>query len=191
MTNDANAFALAEASFGAGLGAGIVLGVTLGTGCGCGIVVEGRLLEGATANAGELYRAPLLGANFDAMLSGRGLQRHYEQVTGGAVPGAEVTRRASTGEGAALRALAAFGADVGAGLGVLVATLDPDIVVLGGSVTEACPTLRRRCAPPSTTASPPWWRRSSASCRRSLETSPAPSAPRHSFEAVNFCPARP
>ena len=156
MTNDANAFALAETYYGSGRGASIVVGITLGTGCGCGIVIDGRILEGATANTGELYRAPLLGTNFDARLSGPGLEERWrDESPAEELPGAEIMRRATSGDLKALAAYDAFGRDVGDGLGIIASVLDPEIIVLGGSVTAgsahfletAITRLRERIAP--------------------------------------------
>ena len=59
LANDANCFALSEATDGAGAGAEVVFGVILGTGVGGGVVVRGRLLEGANAIAGEWGHNPL------------------------------------------------------------------------------------------------------------------------------------
>lgn len=156
ITNDGNAFALAEAQFGAGAGESIVVGVTLGTGCGCGIVLGGQLLEGATANAGEVYLAcagPR--GNFDEVLSGKGLSRELELATGERVSGEEIHRRASQGDAAALAAYTSFGRAVGGGLATIVAVLDPRALVLGGSAARGLewflPALReelfRRVAP--------------------------------------------
>ena len=59
LANDANCFALSEATDGAGAGRRVVFGVILGTGCGGGVVVDGRLLEGANGIAGEWGHTPL------------------------------------------------------------------------------------------------------------------------------------
>ncbi len=137
FTNDANAFALAEALFGAGRGHNVVVGVTLGTGCGCGIVIERRILEGATFNAGELYKAPLLGRNFDELLSGSGVARHYEERAACHKSAREIAALAATGDEVAVAALSAFGADVGRGLAVIASVIDPAAIILGGSVASA------------------------------------------------------
>ncbi len=146
ITNDGNAFALAEATFGAARGASTVVGITLGTGCGCGIVVDGRIHEGATANAGELFRAPLRGRNFDEWLSGRGLELTFDRERGLAAP--EISRRARDGDRAALAAFERFGEVVGEGLGIVAAVVDPNVFVLGGSVSTAIdhfrPSMERR-----------------------------------------------
>lgn len=137
VTNDGNAFALAEARFGAGKGKSIVVGVTLGTGCGCGIIIEGKIVEGATANSGEIYRAPLAGGNFDEVLSGRGLEKIFHEKTGRHRPGSEISKLADDGDSDALETFRTFGRKVAAGLGTIAAVLDPSVVVLGGSVSSS------------------------------------------------------
>jgi glucokinase len=137
LNNDANCFALGEAFFGAARGAGIVLGITLGTGCGAGIVVDGKLHEGATCNAGELYRALCGRRTFDEALSGPGLERLYLDHCGEKKSGAEIAELARAGDTDAHAVFDAFADDLARGLGVLSAALDPHIVVLGGSVATA------------------------------------------------------
>ena len=77
VANDANCFAVSEAVDGAGAGAAVVFGVILGTGVGGGIVVEGRLLAGANAIAGEWGTTPCRGR---AMASGRGHRATAERM---------------------------------------------------------------------------------------------------------------
>jgi glucokinase len=139
LSNDANCFALSEATFGAGRGEEIVVGITLGTGCGCGVVIRGRILEGATANAGEVYRALVGERTFDEALSGGGLERLYREGTGRAASGAEVSRLAAAGDAGALAAFASYGGWLARGLGIIAAVLDPGVIVLGGSVASAFP----------------------------------------------------
>lgn len=150
ITNDGNAFALAEASFGAGRGHSIVVGITLGTGCGCGIVIAGRILEGATANAGEVYRAPVAGKCFDEVLSGRGLMSLYVEASGECRRGDEIHALARAKSPLALRAYGELGRRLAQGLGIIAAVLDPSILVLGGSVASGfrffAPTLRAELA---------------------------------------------
>ena len=135
FTNDANAFVLGEARRGAGRGAQSVLGVTLGTGCGVGIVIGGCLIEGATANAGEMYRVPLFDGDFDSECSGGGLERLWLVTTGERAEGAAIAALADRGDARALAVLDAFGARLARGFGLLAALLDPEIIVLGGSVS--------------------------------------------------------
>ncbi|MEM7235862.1 MAG: ROK family protein, partial [Planctomycetota bacterium] len=101
VSNDANCFALGEALFGAGRGASVVLGITLGTGCGVGIVIDGKIHEGASGNAGEVYRARLGEFSFDEILSGGGLEILASRAYGESVNGPELHRRASRADATA------------------------------------------------------------------------------------------
>ena len=137
LSYDGNCFALAEAAFGAGRGQSIVLGVTLGTGCGIGIVINGQVLEGPRACAAEVYRAEVEGLSYDAVVSGTGLRRLWRERVGSEVDGAEITRRADTGDEDALSVFGAFADSAALGLGNFAALLDPGVVVIGGSVASA------------------------------------------------------
>jgi glucokinase len=134
IDNDANCFALGEARYGAGTAEEIVLGVTLGTGCGVGIVSRGELFRGATFNAGEVYRAPIAGSNFDAVLSGVGIEDLHTAMSGERLAGAEIALNARAGDMRALSTFIAFGERLAMGLGILVSVVDPGLVVIGGSV---------------------------------------------------------
>ncbi len=136
LNNDGNCFALAEALYGAGSGCGIVCGVTLGTGFGGGIVIDGKVLNGATGTAAELWKCPFKDGRFEDYGSSRGVAAAYLRLTGAGLSPAEVFARAQRGEAQALRAWEEYGADLGVILSYLVNTLDPDMVVVGGSVSE-------------------------------------------------------
>ncbi|MEC7923071.1 MAG: ROK family protein, partial [Planctomycetota bacterium] len=143
ISNDGNCFALGEALYGAASSEAVVLGVTLGTGCGAGLVVEGRIHEGATFNAGEVYRAPCGERSFDEVLSGPGLEQLYRERVGSKRPGPEISELARNGDPAARAVFEAFGIEVARGLGILVAVFDPQVVVLGGGVGSAFDCFRR------------------------------------------------
>jgi fructokinase len=129
--NDANCFALSEAVDGAGKGARVVFGVILGTGVGGGIVVDGKVLDGPNAIAGEWGHNPLplpAGADLplpacycgragciETYLSGPGLSRD-----GGAKDVGALARH----EERLARALAG-----------VINILDPDVIVLGGGLS--------------------------------------------------------
>jgi len=136
LNNDGNCFALGEALYGAGRGCAIVCGVTLGTGFGGGIVIDGRLFNGATGTAAELWICPFKDARFEEYGSSRGVAAAYQRITHTAVPPEEVFARAQTGQTEALRAWEQYGADLGVMLSYVVNALDPDVVVVGGSVSE-------------------------------------------------------
>jgi fructokinase len=132
LANDANCFALSEAVDGAGRGASVVFGVILGTGVGGGIAVDGRVLEGRNAIAGEWGHNPLplpdaadlplrpcycgRAGCIETFLSGPALERD-----GGA---------------ADERALARYEARLARALAGVINVLDPDVIVLGGGVSN-------------------------------------------------------
>jgi len=159
MTNDANAFALSEASDGAGAGAEVVFGVILGTGVGGGIVVRGEVLNGANRIAGEWGHVPLpwpadrerpgppcyCGKRgcIETFLSGPSFARDHEAHTGKALTTREIVERAEAGDADARATLDRYVARLGRALGQLVTILDPDMVVLGGGMSNL-PRLAER-----------------------------------------------
>jgi fructokinase len=149
--NDANCFALSEAVDGAGQGARVVFGVIVGTGTGGGIVVDGRVLTGPNAIAGEWGHNPLPWPRDDerpgppcycgkagcveSFLSGPGLARDYRAATGTGLEAEEIARRAERGEREAHAALARYEDRMARSLATVLNLLDPDVVVLGGGMS--------------------------------------------------------
>lgn len=156
VANDANCFALSEAVDGAGAGAPVVFGVILGSGVGGGIVVHGKLVEGVNAIGGEWGHIPLptpldderpgplcscqVPGHIEAWLSGPSFARDYARRTGlpqEAGPTApEIVARAEGGEAAALEALERYEDRLGRGLATIINVLDPDVIVLGGGMSN-------------------------------------------------------
>ena len=159
IANDANCFALSEAADGAGAGATVVFGVILGTGTGGGIVVEGRVLTGPNAIAGEWGHNPLPWPEpgetpgppcycgergcVETFLSGPGLARDHAAGGGAAVDAAEVAARAAAGEPAAEAALRRYERRLAKALAAVINVLDPDVVVLGGGLSNIDGLYRR------------------------------------------------
>ncbi len=154
VENDANCFALSEASDGAGAGHRCVFGVILGTGCGGGIVVNGQVLPGRNRIAGEWGHTPLPWPRADEWpqppcwcgqagclelyLAGPGLARSC-----GAPNAAAVEQRAAAGDAVALTALERHADRLARGLAVVMNVLDPDIIVLGGGVSNMAQLYER------------------------------------------------
>lgn len=150
VENDANCFALSEAADGAGAGHGVVFGVILGTGCGGGIVVDGRVLRGRNRVAGEWGHTPLPWPQpheqpgrlcwcghyncLETWLAGPGLARDCDG--GEARDATSIPGRAASGETRAREALARHADRLARGLAVIVNILDPDIIVLGGGLSN-------------------------------------------------------
>lgn len=145
LENDANCFALSEAIDGAGKGAAVVFGVILGTGVGGGIVVNGKVLSGANAIAGEWGHNPLplpsaqdlplpdcycgRAGCIETYLSGPGLARDHELRTGRRLPPEEIV---SLGD----QSLERYVERLARALASVINLLDPDVIVLGGGMSK-------------------------------------------------------
>jgi predicted NBD/HSP70 family sugar kinase len=152
LANDANCFALSEAVDGAARGARIVFGVILGTGVGGGIVVDGAVLTGANAIAGEWgHNALPLPRDADlplpacycgrhgcieTYLSGPGLAADLARAGGGALDAGEIARRAHEGDAACAAALERYVERLARALGSVINVVDPDVIVLGGGLSR-------------------------------------------------------
>ena len=152
FANDANCFALSEATDGAAAGAATVFGVIVGTGCGGGIVIGGRVLVGANAIAGEWGHNPLPGAHdaespgppcycgrrgcIEQFLSGPALARDYHDSGGASITAKEIAALAAAGDPLAEAAMARYDDRFARALASVINVLDPDIVVLGGGMSN-------------------------------------------------------
>jgi fructokinase len=146
LENDANCFALAEASLGAAIGADVVFGVILGTGVGGGIVVGGRLLGGLQRIAGEWGHHAIDRDGPDCycgqrgcvetFLSGPAVERDYRTRTGESIEMAEIVSRVGAGESRARDVFDRFLERFGRALANVIDILDPDAVVLGGGLSN-------------------------------------------------------
>jgi glucokinase len=141
VENDARCFVLAETRFGAARGARNVCGLTLGTGAGGGVIVDGRLLRGASGQAGEVWSIPLRGRHLEYFLSGYGVVREYFAAAGraddGSLDSAQIAELARQGDRAARAVWESFGQDLFALLQTVIALLEPEVIVIGGSLTRA------------------------------------------------------
>ena len=152
LMNDANCFALSEATDGAALGAHTVFGVILGTGTGAGIVVGGRVLEGRHRIAGEWGHNPLpwpqngehpgpacycgRAGCIETFLSGPGLSATYATITGRAAEAVDIATLAESGDGAANETLDIYENRLARALATIINVVDPDVIVLGGGVSN-------------------------------------------------------
>jgi glucokinase len=164
IENDANAAAWGEYRFGSAVGAGNMVMVTVGTGIGGGIVVDGALMHGAFGVAAEVGHMRVVPGGFrcgcgnrgcwemyasgtalvrearELVLTGTPLAARLGELCGGdpaTLSGPDVTRAAVEGDPAAIELLADLGVWIGEGLASVAAILDPELVVLGGGVSEA------------------------------------------------------
>jgi fructokinase len=152
IANDADCFALSEAADGAGAGARTVFGVILGTGCGGGIVVDGRLLSGPNAIAGEWGHNPLPWPRPDetpgpscycgkrgcieTYLSGPGLAADHRLHGGESLEPPAILAAARSGDPAAAATLARHVERLGRALASVIDILDPEVIVLGGGLSN-------------------------------------------------------
>jgi fructokinase len=144
LENDANCFALSEATDGAAKGASVVFGVILGTGVGGGIVVHGKVIRGANAIAGEWGHDALPQPSnqdfplppcycgragcIETYLSGPGLSRDHEQVTGERLAPEQVVLHEKT--------MARYEERLARALASVINVLDPDVIVVGGGMSN-------------------------------------------------------
>ena len=144
LANDANCFALSEASDGAGKGAEVVFGVILGTGVGGGIVVGGRVLDGPNSIAGEWGHNPLPAPTdvdlplpacycgrrgcIEMYLSGPGLARDHEILTGEVIKAEDAAKVEAT--------IARYEERLAKSIASVINVLDPDVIVLGGGLSN-------------------------------------------------------
>jgi fructokinase len=152
VANDANCFALSEAVDGAGKGARTVFGAIVGTGTGGGIAVDASVLTGPNAIAGEWGHNPLPWPDaseypgpecycgrrgcIETWCSGPGLARDLLSVSGRRLTAEEIAAAATDGDLAADAALARYERRLGKALASLVNVLDPDVIVLGGGLSN-------------------------------------------------------
>lgn len=133
VNNDANCFAAGELHFGAGRGYRDLVGLIVGTGMGAGIVAGGRLYCGRNCGAGEVGTIPYKEKTIEYYCSGQFFQREF------GVDGRALYERACAGDEDAKQKLAAFGEDFGHAIMTVLYAYDPEIIVLGGSVSKAYP----------------------------------------------------
>jgi fructokinase len=146
IENDANCFALAEALHGAGRGRDCVFGVIMGTGCGGGIVQGGQVRTGPQSLAGEWGHmvidpaGPLCycGAHgcVETFISGGGLEKAFYARHGEALSATEIEQGDAAGDARCVAAMADFYARFGQAVANLIAILDPDVIVLGGGLSN-------------------------------------------------------
>jgi fructokinase len=152
VANDANCFALSEATDGAAAGASVVFGVIIGTGTGGGLVVDGRVITGANAIAGEWGHNPLPAPDDDerpgpqcycgrsgcieTFLSGPALSRDFAANGGDDIPATEIAARAQRGDAAATAALDRYERRFAKAIASVINIIDPDVIVLGGGLSN-------------------------------------------------------
>ena len=152
LANDANCFTLSEAADGAAAGAPVVFGVIVGTGCGGGLVVGGKIVEGKNGIAGEWGHMPLPWAEaaehpgpacwcgrrgcMEVFVSGKAFEADFAQASGRTLAAPEIVAEAHDGRPEAAEALKRYVSRLGRGLAAICDVVDPDVVVLGGGMSN-------------------------------------------------------
>jgi fructokinase len=152
IANDANCFALSEATDGAAAGADVVFGVIVGTGTGGGVVVHGRLINGVNSIAGEWGHNPLPWVSaqelpgpscycgksgcIETYLSGPGMANDYFALTGSMLQAEDIVREAAAGNANAEQTLQRYEQRMAQALASIINVLDPEVIVLGGGMSN-------------------------------------------------------
>jgi fructokinase len=149
LANDANCFALSEATDGAGAGAQSVFGVIIGTGCGGGLVFNGELQNGANSIGGEWGHNPLAAPRAEELpgppcycgrhgcnevwISGSGFARDHEAIAGEKLTAEQIIASDSAAAKASFERLCDR---IARALGAVINVVDPDVIVLGGGLSN-------------------------------------------------------
>lgn len=152
IANDANCFAVSEAHDGAGAGAEIVLAVIIGTGAGSGIAIDGNAVSGHQAIAGEFGHNPLPWMTADefpgdpcwcgrrgcmeTFISGTGFRLDHEKATKTVLSAQEIIAALRSGDAGARASYERYVSRLGRGLASIVNIVDPDVIVLGGGMSN-------------------------------------------------------
>lgn len=152
IANDADCFTLSEATDGAAAGAASVFGVIIGTGTGGGIVIDGHLLSGPNAIAGEWGHNPLPWPSdqeqpgpscycgkqgcIETWVSGPALAADLQRVTGRQLDAKAIVALAERGDGEAEAALQRHQDRLARALATVINLIDPEVVVLGGGLSN-------------------------------------------------------
>ena len=152
LANDANCFAVSEATDGSAAGAKVVFGVILGTGCGGGVALNARVHAGPNGVAGEWGHNPLPWPKpeeypgpicycgkrgcMEMWVSGTGIALDYEKATGKRRTTQEIVREFEAGDPQAAAAVERFEDRLARGLAQVINILDPDVIVIGGGVSS-------------------------------------------------------
>ena len=131
VNNDANCFATGEKYFGKGKPYDNFVGLILGTGLGAGIIANGRLFSGANCGAGEFGMLPYKDRNFEYYACGQ----FFTNIHG--MSGKALAERARKGDAAAMAVFGEFGGHLGQAMKAVLYAADPEVVILGGSVSKS------------------------------------------------------
>lgn len=137
VNNDANCFAVGEKHFGKGKKYRNLVGVTLGTGLGAGIIIDNRLYSGVNCGAGEFGSIPYRDHIIEHYCSGQFFINEH------GVKGQIVRERAKRGDKKSLKTFEEFGVHLGEAIKTILFAVDPEAIILGGSVCRSYSFFQR------------------------------------------------
>jgi glucokinase len=137
MNNDANCLIYGETIFGAGMGKKNVVGFTLGTGLGCAIIINKEIFNGSTGTGSEMWISPYKEGTIENYVSGLGVARIFETISGKKKTALEVAILAEKGDVNALRTWDEFGKHLSVAISWAINFIDPELIILGGSIAKA------------------------------------------------------
>ena len=131
INNDANCFAVGERYFGKGKKYKNIVGLILGTGMGAGILINDKLYTGKNCGAGEFGSIPYLEKTYEYYCSGQFFINEYN------ITGEELFKNAEGGDKKAIKIFSKFGSNIGEAIKLIMYSLDPETIILGGSVAKS------------------------------------------------------
>jgi glucokinase len=133
INNDANCFALGEKIFGKGRSVKNLVGLIIGTGLGAGIIINDKLYEGSNCGAGEFGMIPFRDGILETYCSGQYFSKFYD------IPGSDLYKK---NDAKTAKIFAEFGMNMAEAVKIILYSYDPDIIILGGSVSKSYPIFR-------------------------------------------------
>jgi glucokinase len=137
LDNDANCLIYGETLFGAAVNNRNVIGFTLGTGIGCAVILDKKILNGSTGTAAEIWISPYGPGIIEDFVSGAGVSKIFKSKTGKDMTSLGVYELAVKGDRHALQTWEEFGMHLSVPVAWAINLIDPEIVVLGGSISGA------------------------------------------------------
>ena len=131
VNNDANCFALGEKYFGKGQDAHSMIGLTIGTGMGAGVIINDRLYAGSNCGAGEFGMVAYMDKYYEYYASGQFFQNIHRTT------GEKVYQKVLEGDQTAMEIFEELGVHIGSAITMILYTYDPELIILGGSVSGA------------------------------------------------------
>ncbi len=137
IENDANCFVLGEKYFGKAKTFRNIVGVIMGTGAGAGIIINNQLYKGLSGGAGEFGAVAFKHKTIEDYCSGKFFLWKYH------LTGVQVFDKLTKGDSKALKIFKEFGENIGKELAVIIDSIAPEIIILGGSITKAYPFFKK------------------------------------------------